>query len=59
MLPFFNFFHFFCENGDFYSSKENRSFDTDENNHDHLAIHRDELYAEFKAQIERFIKLIE
>ena len=46
------------ENGDFYSSKENRSFDTDENNHDHLAVCRDELYAEFKAQIERFIELI-
>lgn len=46
------------ENGMFLSSKENRALDNDENNHDHLAEHYDELYAEFDAQIQRFIKLI-
>lgn len=46
------------ENGDFYGSKENRSFDTEENHFDHLAAHRDELYAEFKAQIEKYIELV-
>ena len=46
------------ENGDFLGSRENRALDTDENDHDHLAAHRDELYAEFKAQIERYIELV-
>ena len=46
------------ENGNFYGSKENRAFDTDENDHDHLASHEDELYAEFKAQIEKFIQVV-
>ncbi len=46
------------EDGTFFGSKENRALDTDENGHDHLAAHRDELYAEFKAQIERYVELI-
>lgn len=46
------------ENGDFYGSRENRAFDTEENGFDHLAEHRDELYAEFKAQIEKYIDLV-
>lgn len=46
------------EDGTFLGSKENRALDTDENDHDHLAAHRDELYAEFKAQIERYIELV-
>ncbi len=46
------------EDGTFLGSRENRALDTDENNHDHLADHKDELYAEFKAQIERYIELI-
>ena len=46
------------EDGTFLGSKENRALDTEENDHDHLAAHRDELYAEFKAQIERYIELV-
>lgn len=46
------------EDGTFLGSRENRALDTDENDHDHLAEHRDEVYAEFKAQIERYIELI-
>ena len=46
------------EDGMFLGSKENRALDTEENGHDHLAAHRDELYAEFKAQIERYIELV-
>ena len=34
------------EDGMFLGSRENRALDTDENDHDHLAAHRDELYAE-------------
>ena len=45
------------ENGMFLGSRENRALDTDENNHDHLAAHYDELYAEFDAQIRKFIKI--
>lgn len=46
------------ENGMFLGSKENRSLDTDENDHDHLADHYDELYAEFDAQIREFIRIV-
>ena len=46
------------EDGSFLGSRENRALDTDENDHDHLAAHRDELYNEFKAQIERYIELV-
>lgn len=46
------------ENGDFYGSRENRSFDNEENNFDHLFEHREELYNEFKAQIEKYIDLV-
>lgn len=46
------------EDGTFLGSKENRALDTEENGHDHLKEHRDELYAEFKAQIERYIELV-
>lgn len=44
--------------GSFLTSKENRSLDTDGNGHDHLASCRDELYNEFKAQIEKYIELV-
>lgn len=50
--------HITKEDGMFFSSKENHSMDTDENNHDHLSQYRDEVFAEFKAQIERYIKLV-
>ena len=46
------------ENGDFYTSEENRSFDSVENGFDHLYVCKDELYNEFKAQIERYIELV-
>ncbi len=46
------------EDGTFLGSKENRALDTDENDHDHLAAHRDELYAEFDAQIQKYIELV-
>ncbi len=46
------------ENGMFLGSRENRALDTDENNHDHLADHYDELYAEFDAQIQKFVKVV-
>lgn len=46
------------EHGEFYSSKENRAMDTEANGFDHLAAHRQELYKEFKAQIERYIELV-
>ena len=46
------------ENGQFYSSTENRLFDDEDNLHDHLRYHRDELYQEFKAQIEKYIALV-
>ncbi len=46
------------EDGTFLGSRENRALDTEENGHDHLKEHRDELYAEFKAQIERYIELV-
>lgn len=45
------------EDGRFLGSRENRALDTEENNHDHLKDHRDELYQEFKAQIEKYISL--
>ena len=45
------------ENGMFLGSRENRALDTEENNFDHLADHYDELYAEFDAQIQKFVKI--
>ncbi len=45
------------KDGSFLTSKEHAGLDNDENNHDHLAAHRDEVYAEFKAQIERYTGL--
>jgi predicted glycoside hydrolase/deacetylase ChbG (UPF0249 family) len=44
------------DNGEFYTSKENRALDTEENNHDHL--NYDQVYAEFDAQIQKYIQLI-
>ncbi len=44
--------------GTFLGSKENRALDTNENGHDHLAAHKEELYAEFQAQIKRYIELV-
>lgn len=46
------------EDGSFLSSRENRALDNEENGFDHLHEHEDELYAEFKAQIETYIKWI-
>jgi predicted glycoside hydrolase/deacetylase ChbG (UPF0249 family) len=46
------------EDGSFRGSKEHAGLDNDDNSHDHLAAHRDEVYAEFKAQTERYIRLI-
>lgn len=46
------------EDGTFLGSRENRALDTDENNHDHLAAYKDQLYAEFEAQIQKFIKVV-
>lgn len=44
--------------GSFLSSRENRALDTDENGHDHLADVADQLEAEFRAQLERYIDLV-
>lgn len=46
------------EDGMFLGSKENRDLDTDENNHDHLTEYKDQLYAEFEAQIQKFIQIV-
>ena len=46
------------EDGSFLGSRENRALDTDENDHDHLAAVADQLEAEFRAQIERYIELV-
>jgi len=43
------------EDGSFYTSKENRELDTDENDHDHVDY--DQIYAEFEAQILKFEKI--
>ena len=43
------------EDGSFFTSRENRALDTEENGFDHVDY--DQLYAEFEAQIERFIQL--
>ncbi len=44
------------EDGRFYTSGENRAKDTEENGFDHVDY--DQVYAEFEAQIERFIELV-
>ena len=46
------------EDGSFLTSRENRALDNEGNQFDHLAVHRDQLYSEFKAQIERYIELL-
>ena len=43
------------EDGSFLTSRENRALDTDENDHDHVIY--EDVYAEFEAQIKRFIEL--
>ena len=45
------------EDGMFFGSRENRAMDTDENNHNHLAAVKDQLYAEFDAQIKKYIEI--
>lgn len=45
------------EDGSFLTSRENRMLDTEENGFDHLSLHENELYDEFRKQIETFIKL--
>lgn len=44
------------KNGSFLTSKENRALDTEENNHDHVIY--EEVYAEFDAQIQKFVELV-
>jgi len=44
------------EDGMFYTSSENRAMDTEENGFDHVDY--DQVYAEFEAQVERFIELV-
>lgn len=44
------------KNGDFLTSGMNRALDTEENGHDHCVY--EEVYQEFKAQIERYIELV-
>jgi predicted glycoside hydrolase/deacetylase ChbG (UPF0249 family) len=44
------------ENGMFLTSTMNKLLDTDENNHDHVDY--DEVYREFEAQIQLFIKIV-
>ncbi len=44
------------EDGSFYTSKENRALDTDENDHDHIVY--EEVYMEFEAQIQKYIELV-
>lgn len=46
------------ENGEYYTSKESRAMDTEENNYDHLREYKEQVYAEFKAQIEKYIKMV-
>lgn len=59
ILPHSQVPHLTHENGQFLGSKENKLLDTDENNHDHLAKYKNELYAEFDAQIQKFISITE
>lgn len=44
------------EDGTYLSIKENKALDTEENNFDHS--NKEELYKEYKAQVERFIELV-
>ncbi len=44
------------EDGSFFTSRENRAMDTEENNFDH--VNYEQVYAEFEAQIERFIEIM-
>lgn len=44
------------ENGMFYTSRENRAMDTEANGFDHVDY--DQVYAEFEAQVEKFIELV-
>lgn len=46
------------EDGTFLGSRENRALDTDENDHDHLAGVADQLEAEFRAQLDRYVELV-
>lgn len=50
--------HLTHEDGTFLGSRENNSLDTEENGFDHLKEYRDELKAEFEAQILKYISLI-
>lgn len=43
--------------GTFLGSRENRALDTEENGHDHVALIKEQLYEEFRAQMERYISL--
>lgn len=43
------------KDGSFLTSRENRALDTEANNYDHIIY--DELYAEFDAQIQKFVEL--
>lgn len=49
--------HLVHENGQFLGSRENKALDTEENQYDHLAAWKEELYCEFDAQIQKFIEM--
>lgn len=58
VLPHEKIPHLTHEDGSFLTSSENRSLDNEENGFNHLAQYKDELYAEFDAQISRYIQLV-
>lgn len=45
-------------NGEFFTSRENRQLDCEKNGFDHLANSSNQVYDEFKAQIEKYIRLV-
>ncbi len=57
VLPHEQIPHLTHEDGSFLTSKENRKLDDETNGFNHLAQCRNELYAEFDAQIQKYIRL--
>lgn len=55
LLPHNEIPHLTHEDGTFLTSRENRALDTEENGFDHVSY--DETYAEFDAQIQRFMRI--
>ena len=58
VLPHEKIPHLTHKDGSFLTSIENRSLDSEENGFNHLAQFKDELNAEFDAQIQRYIQLV-